>query len=598
MTKNFLFSIPRAAIWAVLFLSFTVIIQAQTEQGSTPPSGSTVTTTDTVNNNPQVKQIIEKAESFYQGGLKKLEEKKLSQAREEFDRAVNIILESGIDVRTNGGLQKYYLELIERVYRLEVGSRSAGLAQQQALASNQEKTKETGKTVGSSQDVQIGFRNQTFEPSPLDELSRLKLTPGEQLVTTEDETDLELASGTINFPFKPNPLIQQYINYYQGRGRRTMELGLRRSGQFMRMARQIFREEGVPEDIAWLGQIESAWNPRAYSYAAASGLWQFVRDTGNRFGLRQTAWLDERNSLEKATRASARYLKWLANRYHGNWELALAAYNTGENRIDRAITRAGVADFWQIYPYIVSETRNYVPNILATILIAKNPSKYGFTNVTPEPPISYDTLRVSGETSLHFIADAVGTSVDYLRTLNPELRRDLTPRGEEYGLRVPPGQAKPLLALLKRVPTDRRNSVQLVSVSAGEDFQSIANRTGITVAQLQLLNPGIEPKPGVKLLLPTSVLRTSKISRAPGPADAGSSAAASSVRLIKVRAVRGDTLGKIAARYGVSVLDLARINGISSGASLRKGQEVRVPATTGSGSRSNHGKSSNSRRKR
>ncbi|MGH9897793.1 MAG: transglycosylase SLT domain-containing protein, partial [Pyrinomonadaceae bacterium] len=498
---------------------------------------------------------------------------------------------------TDGGLQKYYLELVERVYRLEVGSRSDGSTRQQILASNQSTTREAGKTLSqpSSPDVQIGFRNQTFEPSPLDELSRLKLTPGEQLVTSQDEADLELASGAINFPFKPNPLIQQYINYYQGRGHNTMEAGLRRSGRFMKMARRIFREEGVPEDVAWLGQIESSWNPRAYSHAAASGLWQFIRDTGSRFGLRQTAWLDERNSLEKATRASARYLKWLANRYNGNWELALGAYNTGENRIDRAITRVGAADFWQIYPFILSETRNYVPNILATILIAKNPSKYGFANVTPEPSVSYDTVRISGETSLHFAADAAGTSVDYLRTLNPELRRDLTPRDEEYDLRVPPGQGKQLLALLKRVPVDRRNSVQLVSVSAGEDLSSIANRTGTSVAQLQLLNPGIEAKPGVKLVLPGSIIRTSKISRSPSPAAASSS---TSVRLIKVWAVRDDTLGRIASRYGVSVSDLARLNGISPRASLRKGQEIRVTTSESRHSAVRHIKSSHSRRRR
>jgi membrane-bound lytic murein transglycosylase D len=131
---------------------------------------------------------------------------------------------------------------------------------------------------------------------------------------------------------------------------------------FMSMARRIFREEGIPENVAWLGQVESTWKPTALSWAAASGLWQFIPGTGSRFGLRRTAYIDERNSFDEATRASARYLKFLYNRY-GNWELGMAAYNCGEGNVDRAIRRAGVTNFWAAYPYLPQETRNYVPNI-------------------------------------------------------------------------------------------------------------------------------------------------------------------------------------------------------------------------------------------
>src|SRR5262249_15957105 len=154
-----------------------------------------------------------------------------------------------------------------------------------------------------------------------------------------------------------------------GRGRSTMENGLRRSGQFMPLARRIFKEEGVPLDVTWLGQVESAWRVKALSWASAAGLWQFVPSAGRTYNLRQSAWIDERYSLEQATRASARYLSDLAKRYNGNWELAMAAYNTGAGNVDRAIARAGTASFWAIYPYIAQETRNYVPNILAVILI-------------------------------------------------------------------------------------------------------------------------------------------------------------------------------------------------------------------------------------
>ena len=220
---------------------------------------------------------------------------------------------------------------------------------------------------------------------------------------------LEQAQKNVNFTFTLNPLIQQYINYYQGRGRSTMENGLRRSGQYMKLARKIFAEEGVPLDVTWLGQVESAWKPKAVSWAAASGLWQFIPSTGRMYGLRQNAYIDERNSYEQATRASARHLKDLAKRYNGNWELAMAAYNTGAGNIDRAISRAGTANFWMIYPYIAQETRNYVPNILAVILIAKNPEKYGFKGIKPDAPMSYDVVQVPTATSLQLVADATDT---------------------------------------------------------------------------------------------------------------------------------------------------------------------------------------------
>src|SRR5258705_11491109 len=172
------------------------------------------------------------------------------------------------------------------------------------------------------------------------------------------------------------------------------------------------------------------------SWAAASGLWQFVPGTGRQFGLRQTAWIDERNSFEQATRASAKYLKSLATHYNGNWELAMAAYNTGAGNVDRAISRAGTANFWAIYPYIAQETRNYVPNILATILIAKHPEKYGFKSIRPDPAMSYDIVQVPSTTRLQLVADATDSSVDYVRSLNPELNRDVTPPAGTSNVRV------------------------------------------------------------------------------------------------------------------------------------------------------------------
>src|SRR2546421_1078583 len=406
------------------------------------PAGSSARSipTEVEKSDVLVSDVISRAEDHFRKGKLNLEENRHDQARDEFDKAVDSILESGLDVRASQRLQSFYLELVERIYREEVPlSNSPVRANVSELLAQ---TPNPSSAQQKSEPPQIGFREQKFEPSPLDELSKLVLTPEEQNVSDADVIALEQAKQNVNFGFTINPLIQQYINYYQGRGRSTMESGLRRSGQFMKMARQIFKEEGVPVDITWLGQVESAWKPKAVSWAAASGLWQFVPSTGRQYGLRQTAWIDERNSFEQATRASAKYLKSLAERYNGNWELAMAAYNTGAGNVDRAISRAGTANFWAIYPFIVQETRNYVPTILATILIAKNPEKYGFKGIRSEPAMAYDVVQVSNATSLQLVAEATDTNVDYIRSINPELRRDVTPRGEAYNVRVPGGKGK------------------------------------------------------------------------------------------------------------------------------------------------------------
>ncbi|HJU53496.1 MAG TPA: transglycosylase SLT domain-containing protein, partial [Pyrinomonadaceae bacterium] len=316
----------------------------------------------------------------------------------------------------------------------------------------------------------------------------------------------------------------------QGRGRSTMETGIRRSGQFMQMARKIFRDEGVPEDIVWLGQVESGWRAPVCSWASACGLWQFIPGTGQTYGLRQTAWVDERKGFEKATRASARYLKDLYNHF-GDWQLAMAAYNTGQGNIDRAIARAGSRSYWKIFPYIAQETRNYVPAILATMLIAKNPEKYGFKGVRPDPPLSYDVVEVPTATSLQLIAQATNTSLDYVRMLNPELRRDVTPRGEAYRVRIPGGKADQFVAALKGIPVERRDVAPSFKNDQVKDV-IWTPRAGTTPA-------------------------------APG--------------MMKVKARSGDTPAKLAAFHNVSAEEIAKMNGVGVNSEFEAGKEVRIP---------------------
>ena len=569
-------SFPR--LKACVALLMALVASAATSVAQIPAASSARTIpTEVEQSEGRIAQIIARAEDHFRKAKLNLEDNKRNQAREEFDRAIDSILESGFDVRASQRLQTYYLELVERIYREEVPLQQPNAAPVSAQLVAQNTQTQDQKTPPPSQ---VGFRDQKFEPSPLDELSKLVLNENEQRVSSEDILALEQAQKNVNFTFTLNPLIQQFINYYQGRNRSTMENGLRRSGQYMKLTRKIFAEEGVPLDIAWLGQVESAWKTRAVSWASASGLWQFVPSTGRRFGLRQTAYIDERNSIEQSTRASARYLKFLASRYNGNWELAMAAYNTGEGNIDRAISRAGTANFWTIYPYIAQETRNYVPNILAVILIAKNPEKYGFKGIKADAPLSYDVVQVPTATSLQLVADATDSNVDYIRTLNPELKRDITPRGEAYNVRIPAGRAKQFASLIQKIVPERRETARLISVAPGEDWQSIANRTGFNAAQLQSMNAGLDLKSTTKLVAPSSgSVRLTKWVRSTGTESAAPAG------LNKVRARKGDTIASIAAARSLDANDVARLNGIPVDSELKAGQEIKIPSTTTAPSR-------------
>ena len=555
-------SYPRLKAGVALLMA--LVASAATTVAQIPVASSARTIpTEVEQSEGRISQIVTRAEDHFRRGKLNLEDNKREQAREEFDKAIDSILESGFDVRASQKLQTYYLELVERIYREEVPLQQPSAPVNTQLVAQNNQTQDQKPAPAS----QIGFRDQKFEPSPLDELSKLVLTESEKQVSGEDILALEQAQKNVNFTFTLNPLIQQYINYYQSRGRSTMENGLRRSGQYMRLARKIFAEEGVPLDVTWLGQVESAWKPKAVSWAAASGLWQFIPSTGRMYGLRQNAYIDERNSYEQATRASARHLKDLAKRYNGNWELAMAAYNTGAGNIDRAISRAGTANFWMIYPYIAQETRNYVPNILAVILIAKNPEKYGFKGIKADAPMSYDVVQVPTATSLQLIADATDTNADYIRSLNPELKREITPRGDTYNVRIPAGRAKQFASLIQRISADKRETARLISVAPGEDWQSIANRTGFNAAQLQSWNSGVELKGATKIVAPSGNVKLTRWVRS--TAAETNAAHGSAAGIDKVRARKGDTIASIAAARSLDANDVARLNGIPVNSELK-----------------------------
>jgi len=276
----------------------------------------------------------------------------------------------------------------------------------------------------------------------------------------------------------------------------------------------------------WLAQAESVWKPNALSRAAAKGIWQFIPSTGTRYGLAQTTWIDERSQPEKSTRAAARYLRWLHDHFEGDWLLAMAAYNSGENRVDSAIARCGYADFWELYRrgLLPQETRNYVPCILSIIIISKNQKRYGF-DITPELPLNYDTFEVPGQTDLKVVADLVGVPYDTIQDLNAELRRGTSPAGEPYTIKLPKGTKKQFEVAYADLPEEKR--VRKIIVPTEEIAERYRGGYRVQIASYQVR--------------------------------------------------RGDTLASVARRSGVSVKELARLNRISSRGELRKGQTVKIP---------------------
>lgn len=560
----------------------------------------------------RINKVLEDSSIRFREGLSYLKENKRVESGEAFDKAVEVFLGSTLNIQSDPRLQACYSQILETVYRLEfptdaalpqVRSLSAtcgwrwtdadikladdvvqSVVKKQSVPKGQLNEGAVVNTATLTEQPLVGFNVQEYEPSPLDELSRLELTPDEKKIEGDPVAQQQyqyiqyaVSNRSLGFSFQVHPMIQQYINYYRGRGRQTMEIGLYRSGMFMSMARRIFREEGVPENVAWLGQVESAWKPTAMSWAAASGLWQFIPGTGARYGLRRTAHLDERNSFEEATRASARYLRFLANRYGGNWELAMAAYNCGEGNVDRAIRRAGVSNFWAVYPFLPRETRNYVPNILATILIANNPHQYGFGHVRPSAPLRYDRIRVPASTNLSLIAQASDTTVQYLRYLNPHLRSNFTPP-EPYIINVPAGKANEVVAVFRRIPASKINSTSLANSVQGETWQTISNRTGVSVADLIAANPGMK-EPRGKVFVPMTAANASRLqstSYSRPSSVAGSSEQASNVRIVKAQA--GDTVAKLATRHGADPTEVAKYNGLLPNSVLGAGREIKIPA--------------------
>jgi membrane-bound lytic murein transglycosylase D len=495
----------------------------------------------------RVREVREQMDEAYQAGLEAYQAGRFDEAKEHFDRAVDIVLSSDVNLAEQPALRKAFDEMVRNIADMdaELYSRESGADEKE-------------------------------NRSPLDELKDITtfLSPEE---AEKERQKIQQVIGQISYdiPIALNPKVLAYVEAFQTRLRDEFEPGLKRSGAYLPLIKKIFREEGLPEDLAYMAHQESAFKLNAYSRARAKGMWQFMSFTGKKYGLKIDLWVDERSDFEKSTRAAAGYLKDLHARYN-DWYLAMAAYNAGEGKIDRAVARARTRDYWTLTKtkFIRRETKYYVPAILASILIDKSPEDYGF-KVEPDAELRWDTVDIDKPTDLQVIADATGVTLPDIRALNPELRGLITPPNVSiYTVRVPDGTRGDLLARLEELPDDKRVSWTLHEVRPGDTFSTIARKYRVPVRAMLDANPryaGKRIRRGTLLNvpigeggpgLPVAVASEDRATYEPGE------------RVVH-RVRRGENLQKIAWKYRTTVANVKRWNGLN-GSVIRPGQRLTV----------------------
>jgi membrane-bound lytic murein transglycosylase D len=424
----------------------------------------------------QVPGIIAEAEKAYEAGQADYKAGHLDAAKQDFNRAVDILLQGSVDVKSDERLQQEFDKITEEINKLEMVAFKEG----------------------------DGFAEQQPEPAPIDEANQVTY-PADPNVIAKAEADLKNTRSDL--PLMINEYVAGYINYFSTRGRGVFQGALARSGRYREMIFRIFREEGVPQDLIYLAQAESGFKPLALSKARARGMWQFMASRGVGYGLRRSWWVDDRQDPEKATRAAARHLHDLYNQF-GDWYLAMAAYNSGPGNVQQAVRRTGYADFWELYKRNVlpAETKNYVPIILAMTIMSKNPAQYGLDAVQPDPALRYDVLTVAYPIDLRLVAECVDAPVERLIELNPSLLRRTTPKDQSFDLHLPEGSKAKYEAAIATIPVEKRVAWRFYKVQPGDTLAAVARKYRTTEQAIAQANglQGKELTAEAKLVIPVS----------------------------------------------------------------------------------------------
>jgi membrane-bound lytic murein transglycosylase D len=512
--------------------------------------------------------LITASDFHFQSGEKELEQGHVEAAKQEFNRAIDVLLESPYGGRTEPRVREHFDRLVDRISTFEV----------RALA--------TGD----------GFTEKRYEPASIDDLLAISTTLGTPAAAPElkiaVQSDLQTAGHDIPIPL--NQRVLGYIELFQGRLHDFIEDGMKRGSKYLPMIQNVFRAEGLPLDLAYVPLIESAFKPNALSRVKAKGVWQFMTGTAIENGLHRDWYIDERSDVEKATVAAAKYLRTLNKIFHGDWHLALASYNGGPGRLQRAVKKAGIDDFWTLTDnskILPRETREYVPMILAAIVIARNPAQYGF-DFKPEAPHSYDKVTLPRPVDLRRVAEWTDTTIDEIQALNPELRRWTTPvKTKDYELKVPAGKADLVTARLSAASSVDLASLKYYTVRSGDTLLTVARKLRVSKADLAEANYLAATAPlqaGQKLMVPheAAMLMASRSDRSTPRTEARTTVAesgelaqpAANSNRVKdsYQVKRGDTLASIARLFHTTVASVKTWNPRLPSSELTAGQRLTV----------------------
>jgi membrane-bound lytic murein transglycosylase D len=514
-------------------------------------------------------ELIDLSTRHFEAGQRELELGHLEAAKTEFNRALEVLLESPFGGRTEPRIRDHFDDLVERISAYEV----TALAQGDGF---EEQRSSEAATIDEL------LANSTFEvPAATQETTQ---TVAEDLKSMEHDIDIPLNAKVLSF-----------VQLFRGRLRSFLEEGLSRSVHYLPMIQSIFRAEGLPLDLAYVPLVESAFKPSALSRAKARGIWQFMRGTGLENGLRHDWYIDERAEPEKATRAAAKYLKTLHKMFDGDWHLALASYNAGPGRVQRAMKRSGRTDFWKLTAttrFLPRETRDYVPLILAAMIIARNPAQYDF-DITPSEAPRSETVALATPVDLRRVAEWVAEPVKTIQDLNPELRRWTTPvKAAEYQLKIPAGTGDIVRANLALANPDDLAPLNWHTVKKGETLVTISKKLKVTradLAEANYLSTRAKLTAGQRLIVPRApaLMLASTPDNPPPPTETRSADAvvaisntAPTVRettpaSLTYRVKRGDTLFSIAKLYRTSVASLKSWNRLRSN-SIQVGQRLTI----------------------
>jgi membrane-bound lytic murein transglycosylase D len=507
-----------------------------------PPTQEQAQSQQSAAEQQRIHRIIVQVEAAYAAGDADYRKGMLAEAKGQFDHSVDLMLSSGIDIKSHPELDDEFEKVVDQVNSLEMQALKQG---------NGFVPKEEITPSEAASDV-------TFAADP-------------NLVA---KATAELATTKSDLPLVINDYVATFINFFANtqKGHNTLLHSFERSGLYKGMIQRVLAEEGVPQDLIYLAVAESGFQPRAVNRQShAGGMWQFM--PFDYYGLKRNHYVDERFDPEKSTLAYARYMKFLHDQL-GDWYLAMAAYDHGAGNIQHAVARTGYASFWELYKRheLPKETQNYVPEIIAAIVIANHPQQYGFDDITLDPPVLTDTVTINYSIDLRLVSDLVGAPVDEIEALNPSLLRMDTPSDDPFDLHLPAGTATLFEQRVALIPEARRNSWRYHAVAAGDTLASVAESYHVTVAELANANQ-LEKDASVAglqaLIVPVSPT-LEPLAR---------------TRLYVAR--RGDTLVTIADRFGVSLSELRSWNGIPSGIRVAPGRRLHVaePAAVHSSTR-------------